>query len=33
MWRRWATLGWVPHARAVRRRLRASADAAPVAAA
>jgi putative MATE family efflux protein len=31
MWRRWATLGWVPHARAVRRRLRASADAAPVA--
>ncbi|MEK8031579.1 MATE family efflux transporter [Ideonella sp. DXS29W] len=24
MWRRWATLGWLPHARAVRRRLRAA---------
>jgi putative MATE family efflux protein len=24
MWRRWATLGWVPHARASRRRLRAA---------
>ncbi|HEV8691261.1 MAG TPA: MATE family efflux transporter [Ideonella sp.] len=23
MWRRWATLGWVPHARAARRQLRA----------
>jgi Na+-driven multidrug efflux pump len=23
MWRRWATLGWVPHARATHRRLRA----------
>jgi len=25
MWRRWATLAWVPHARAVRKRLQASA--------
>lgn len=25
MWRRWATLGWLPHARAARRRLRAAA--------
>ncbi|MDT9001766.1 MATE family efflux transporter [Paucibacter sp. APW11] len=24
MWRRWAALGWVPHARAARRRLRAA---------
>ncbi|RQO62081.1 MATE family efflux transporter [Paucibacter sp. KBW04] len=24
MWRRWATLAWLPHARAVHRRLRAS---------
>lgn len=24
MWRRWATLAWVPHARAVHRRLRAA---------
>jgi Na+-driven multidrug efflux pump len=22
MWRRWATLAWVPHARAAHRRLR-----------
>jgi Na+-driven multidrug efflux pump len=25
MWRRWVTLGWVPHARAAHRRLRAQA--------
>jgi Na+-driven multidrug efflux pump len=24
MWRRWATLAWVPHARAARRRLAAT---------
>jgi putative MATE family efflux protein len=27
MWRRWATLGWLPHARAAHRRLRARAAA------
>jgi putative MATE family efflux protein len=29
MWRRWATLGWLPHARAARRRLRRAVAAAP----
>ena len=29
MWRRWARLGWVPHARAVHRRLRHAAASAP----
>lgn len=29
MWRRWARLGWLPHARAVHRRLRASRNALP----
>jgi Na+-driven multidrug efflux pump len=27
MWRRWARLGWVPHARASRRRLQLAASA------